>query len=162
MEGMRIITPIIFLFFLITIFALSINAQKCGGGHAGLSTSKAIPKATIEIIAVYGGNFTEFSEQDKALTNQGSLKIPEQIVNRVIKESKLLQIQKDYCGNQLKQTVDKNVTKSRFHFCTSEVDDRYYLLKISAPNYLTTYYVGMYLGGCSISRTLIIPKIKKS
>ncbi|PYS46644.1 MAG: hypothetical protein DMF68_18615 [Acidobacteria bacterium] len=171
-KSMRILGAAILLICSVILSVSNVEAQLCGRSYAKFvvkdSASKSISDMTIEIVA-------ELPEKDyKELWERYGykepgyqplpFKLPAQAVDEVIKRGLHPTVKTDFCGNPLKQR--SNVTEvitpqeqmqggranpENFGFCTSEVFARHFLLKISAPHYVTDYHVGSFLGGCGKS-----------
>ena len=77
----------------------------------------------------------------------------------------------DNCGNPLKQAANSTQVArhpaygrgrepglKNFGFCTTELYSFPSLLKVSAPGYVTDYYLGVHLGGCERSYKIALTK----
>jgi hypothetical protein len=180
---MRVIISNTFLLVLVILLIGDTHAQRCGRAFARIAVAdvegKTVSNTTIEIIGTLSDkDYMELLQKsfpDKTYLRFLSLEIPEQVVGEMMKQSKSLWLDKDYCGNPLKLRANKtriktpkdnveggNGSKKNFGFCTSEVNFDVYLLKVSAPGYDTAYYMGRYLGGCDAEHNLVINKRKKS
>lgn len=160
----RIIGPTAFALLLLMLFAPNIQAQRCGGGFARIIVSDAegnsISRVTIELVAeISYGDFRD-------LRNDTDTKqIPAGTAEEFITRSGLMDRSEDIsCRNPLKQVANSTKVKhpgngtsrKNFGYCTSEGHTRLYLLKISAPGYVTSYHVGYFLGGCSRSHKFVL------
>jgi len=160
--------------------------QLCGGSFAKFvvtdSTGVKVSDATIELVAELPREEYLKHKTRKGNVEHGgysfTLTAPEaeDLMTRAVP----MTVDKDFCGNPLKQRAKSTPVKSRedvaksregsidnFGFCTSEVFSRVYLLKISAAGYVTDYYIGRYLGGCWRSYSFVLtrspdPKLSQS
>jgi hypothetical protein len=153
------------------------QAQACGGGFAKFVVVDAkeveVPDVTIELVAELPREEYAKYKLRKGHVEYGgfSFKLSaseaEELVARGVPSRK----DTDFCGNPLKQRANYTRVKTHeevverrdgsvkyFGFCTLETYSRIYLLKISAPGYITDYYVGTYLGGCGGSYSFILTK----
>jgi len=180
---MRVITLNIALLVLMILIPVGAQAQKCGRAFAPIvvadANGKTVSNTTFEIIGILSDEeymkLLNKSFPDKTYQRFLSLKIPEQAVSEMIKQSKPLAFNEDYCGNPLKLRANKtrvktpkddveggDGSKKNFGFCKSEVNFDVYLLKVSAPDYNTAYYMGRFLGGCDRELNFVLNKRKKS
>ncbi len=160
---------IVCLLILMTLSASNVQAQACGEAYARFvvsdSAGNSISDVTIEIVAkLRYEDYEELREKygyKEAGYQSFPFKLPAQVTDEVLKLSIPLDIHQDRCGNPLKQRA--NVTevitleefkrgskadKKNFGLCKWENGAGEFLLKISAPGYITDYYIGNYLGGC--------------
>ena len=129
--------------------------QRCGGSFARFVITDAkevrIPDVTIELIAELSREYL------KHRTDNGYVQYSSFSVKLSPSEAEELQAHAvsfakdtDFCGNPLKQHANSTAVRNpedllkqrdgsvkNFGFCTSEVFSRVYLLKISAPGYVT-------------------------
>ena len=114
----------------------------------------------------------------KRLLSGGVIKVPAKDAKKIIKQKLPMYETKDRCGNPLTQIT--KLTKLKIHpeylrltvhpytklsdyetdfgFCTLENYHAPFLLKVSAPGYLTEYYAGSYLGGCGGAYKFVLTK----
>lgn len=166
-EDRRMIGLRVLLLCLMMCSAPRLQAQVCGGGFISFEISdsegKSIPDVTIEIVAELV--YEEYPEQ---LKNNEPLKsypaaalfnvyrISSRDADDIIKRRRPMNLDRDFCGNPLKQranstkviTMNSEPDTKNFGFCTGETYRRPLLLRISAPGYLSDYYIGPFLGGC--------------
>lgn len=180
---MRVIILNILLLVLLIFVTVSTQAQKCGRAFAPIAVTdangKIVSNTTVEIIGILSDEeymkLLSKSFSDQTYQRFLNLKIPGQAVSEMIKQSQPLQFNKDFCGNPLKLRANKtrvktpkddveggNGSKKNFGFCKSEVNFDVYLLKVSAPNYNTAYYMGRILGGCDRELNFVLNERKKS
>jgi hypothetical protein len=166
---MLIITRTIFLLVSLIFFASYAQAQMCGTKFSQFiisnSANKIISNTTIEILAIApkeAANELWLKYGDhKDSGGYGYFKIRDKSFKEVIRKSDPLKTNRDDCGNPLKQHANltevksredqfknRNPSKDNFGFCTIETELTKYILKISAPGYITSYYIGTFLGGC--------------
>ena len=171
----------IFLLILAASSASNVQAQACGQSFARFivsdSTGKSVSNATIELLTAPSKE--EFEKLWEQYGNKepgfqpNPFKIPSSVAEEIIKQNLPLSRTEDFCGNPLKQTERKTKVKTlddarnnregskkNFGFCTTENSDGKLLLKISAPGYITDYYIGGYLGGCSQGWGFVLTKGK--
>jgi hypothetical protein len=159
----------------------AIHAQSCGGGFARFlitySESTGVPDAAIELVAeLPRAEYVNFKLRKRYVEYGGfSFKLSPSEAEELLARTVPMSVEKDFCGNPLKQRV--NSTRVKTHedvveqrdgtikhvgFCTLETYKRIYLLKISAPGYVTDYYVGTYLGGCGGSYSFVLTKLPET
>jgi hypothetical protein len=176
---MRTLTLTALLIFLIVLCSSNAQAQACGGAYAAFivsdSAGNKISDVTIEVLAALPHkDYKELWERygDKRPGYQPyPFKLPAQIVDQVIKQAAPLNLSHDFCGNPLKQraSLTKVITweelrqgsipsEKNFGFCKLENGPGQLLLNISAPSYLSDYYVGNYLGGCGTTWKFVLTK----
>jgi hypothetical protein len=165
------------LFFLLTLSALKAQAQACGGSFAEVrakdSDGKEVRHVTIELIAEAPYEKYREKARDKAAVrvswdNRTAFKVSAQEAKEMVKQSPRMRTQ-DFCGNPLRQLAGSTkvkrfppyeATKTDFGFCTLETYFAPFLLEISAPGYVTDYYIGPFLGGCGSKYEFILTKKK--
>ena len=166
---MQVIKPVIFLLVLIIFSTQYAQAQACGGGFNSVKVSdskgKSVRGAVIEIVAQLPREEYNIWECGKVV------KISAPDAESAIKRKLPMDFTKDiYCQNPLRQIAGKTKVKKlgeqhpsieNFGFCTGEVYTAPLLLKVSAPNYLTEYYIGNYLGGCGCTYKFVLTKENK-
>lgn len=165
---MRIINQTTFLLtLLLLLFTLTADGQACGGGFNSIkvldSKGRNVPDVTIEIIARLP------REEDKGVKYKygRAVKIPAKEAQTAVKRRVPIDYTRDlFCKNPLKQTA--GLTKVRrfgeqlppsvdnFGFCTGETYLAPLVLKVSAPGYLSDYYLGNFLGGCGVNYEFIL------
>jgi hypothetical protein len=176
---MRTLTLTALLIILTLLCSSNAPAQRCGGAYAAFIVSDSagnnISDVTIEVLAALANkDYKELWERygnKKPGYQPHPFKLPAPIVDQVIKQSAPLKFSHDFCGNPLKQRA--NLTKvitwrelrqgsmpseKNFGFCILENGIGQLLLKISAPGYLSDYYVGNYLGGCGTTLDFVLAK----
>jgi hypothetical protein len=111
----------------------------------------------------------------KRLLGGAVIKVLAKDAEKIIKRKLPMYESNDRCGNPLAQIA--NLTKLKIHpeylslkvhpsgnheidfgFCTLENYHAPFLLKVSAPDYLTEYYAGHYLGGCGRTYKFVLTK----
>jgi hypothetical protein len=178
----RTTTLTTFLIVLMNLSASNVHAQLCGYRFARFvvsdSAGESVSNSTIELLTgVSGERYKEvwetYGNKEFGL-QQTPFKISLSVASDIIKQNSPLERTQDLCGNPLKQRANKTKVKTtmsdkneasaeNFGFCTGEGGEfTRYLLKISAPGYVTDYYIGSYLGGCNDSWKFVITKKKKS
>ena len=169
MSMMRISALTAFLLLSVLLCASNAQAQACGRAFVEVTVSdsegRSIPDATIELIAEVPREKYDEERQNEAAVkispgNGTAIKISEQEAEEIVSLSSPLSRTEDICENPLKQQAnstnvkrnpsDENTEESTMNlgFCTLEGNSRPLLLKVSAPGYVTDYYVGPFLGGC--------------
>lgn len=159
----------IFLLILALLSVIDVNAQSCGNDFKTIKVTdtkgKSISNLTIEIVA-------QLPREDyKDLDYHKIIKIPVSDAKAAIKRNLPKTFSADIqCKNPLKQkagkTKVKNIDEQKppsteyLGFCTAETLLEPLLLKVSAPGYLTDYYLGNFFGGCSMTYELVL--LKKS
>lgn len=165
---MRIIKLIFFLLVLIRLPALNAQSQTCGGGFSPVKVSdskgKSIHDVVIEIVAKL------LTEEYKNARWGKVIKMSVSDAKSAIKRNLPMDYTEDpFCKNPLKQHLGMTEVKKlgenqpsikNFGFCTAETGDSRLLLKVSAPGYLTDYYIGNYLGGCGDNYEFVLTKKK--
>lgn len=159
--------------------ASNIQAQLCGQSFARFivsdSAGGSVSNATIELLTVLSSD--EYEELWEHYGNKESgfqpnpFKIPSPVAANIIKKNPPLLRTEDFCGNPLKQTANQTEVKTldearnkregnkkNFGFCIVEGSSPDFLLKISAPGYVTDYYIGHYLSGCEKGWYFILTK----
>jgi len=162
-KSMQIITLIILLLVLTMLSAPNAQAQQCGAGFNSVKVSdsegKSIGGVIIKLVAQVPEK--EYEKLRLGTRNKVVVKIPVDDAEKIIKDLPIWYWRKDNCGNPLTQYANETrvrtnnrITKytkpsiKHFGFCTRETATTPFLLKVSAPGYLTNYYMGIYLGGC--------------
>jgi hypothetical protein len=157
-----------------------IQAQLCGSAFAGFtiedSEGKSIPDVTIELIAEappekYEGKMRDKSALKISLSDGVAVKVSVQKAKEIVKQSRPMSRATDFCENPLRQRASITVVKRRpslvddgggsvknFGYCTEENNFHPFLLKISAPGYVTDYYVGPFLGRCARTYKIVLTK----
>jgi len=169
----------ILLWLVLSAFPLNVPAQLCGGTFAEFTVidgeGNEVPDVTLELVAELSHeNYDEFMRK-KAISPYGAgfnVKLSQEDSAQLLKLSVPLRSSTDHCGNPLRQqknvTYVKNVedsvsrregTVKHFGFCASENDQSVILLRVSAPGYITDYYVGHYLWGCGHRYSFILTKL---
>jgi len=160
------------------VAACPTTVQRCGGSFAKFIVTDAkevrVADVTIELIAELPREeylkhkarkgYSEYSGFSFKL----NLSEAEELQAHTVPSAK----DTDSCNNPLKQRANSTRVRTpedflnqrdgsvkNFGFCTSEVFSRVYLLKISAPGYVTDYYMGRYLGGCWGSYSFVLTKL---
>jgi len=165
--------------FLIALtFGSHVQAQSCGGGFAKFivvdSENTSVPNVTIELLAeLPREEYAKYKLRKGSVQHGGSsFKLSpseaQELGARAVPNAKVT----DFCGNPVKQRVNSTRVKTHkdaleqgdgsvknFGFCTLETYRRVYLLKISAPGYVTDHYIGTYLGGCGASYSFVLTKL---
>lgn len=150
-----------------------IRAQACGGGFAKFvavdSGSTSVPDVTIELVAeLPREEYVKYKLRKGHVEYGGfSFKLSASEAEELVALGVPSRKDTDFCGNPLKQRANstrvkthedvvehRNGSVKHFGFCTLETYSRIHLLKISAPRYVTDYYVGTYLGGCGAATHL--------
>lgn len=158
-----------------------VKAQLCGKSFAKFvvvdSESKSVSDVTIELIAELPAEvYLEFkAEEQYEEYGDFSFKLAPQNVEQLLKRAVPLPMSTDLCGNPFKQRANstpvKNLQDSRkghaasvtnFGFCASEGNRAVTLLRISAPGYVTDYYVGSYLRGCIYHYSFVLTRLPKT
>ena len=154
------------------------QAQACGGGFAKFvvvdSEGTGVPDVTIELVAEPPREeYMKYKLRKRDVEYGGfSFKLSASEAEELMTPAVPMRVDKDFCGNPLKQRANFTRVKNHedvlehrdgsikhFGFCTLETYSRIYLLKISAPGYVTDYYVGSFLGGCGGSYSFVLTKI---
>jgi hypothetical protein len=159
----------------IVLCGINVPAQECGVGFGQVTvankTGKVISKSTIEIIGRLPYDDYDDPTGRKVRTDPIWLKyaeirqglnyyiIPPKFVKQVTDLTLKLDRNLDFCGNPLKQRAGVTKVKTKngypvnrnepnFGYCTGETKSTPYILKISAPKYIDSYFIGNFLGGC--------------
>ncbi|HYO99230.1 MAG TPA: hypothetical protein VER76_03365 [Pyrinomonadaceae bacterium] len=158
-------------------FASNAQAQKCLFAFARFFVSdtegKPVPDVTIELLGevpekVYAALAAEARKRD--IYNQDFKLLPPE-VKETVKRSIPMSRGGDLCGNPFKQRANSTKVKrwhkgeastENFGFCNAVGHQRQpFLLKISAPGYVTDYYVGKYLTDCLQHVSAVMSKKEK-
>jgi len=159
----RLIAATAFL-VLLPPFASNTQAQKCLHGFARFIVSdtegKPVPDVTIELLGEVSEKDYETlaAEARKRDIYHPNVKLLPSEVEETVKRSIPMSKTGDICGNPFKQRANSTKVKTwhkgkasteNFGFCNAVGHQRQpFLLKISAPGYVTDYYVGKYLTDC--------------
>jgi hypothetical protein len=171
----RIIEVATLMIYLVTLSVSNLQAQTCGGGFMSFEISdsegKRVPNITIEVVAeLTGEEYGEVQKNNPIIQRYNIYKIPERDAAEIVKRRKPMNVNQDFCGNPLRQLANSTKVKKwlygkpdamNFGFCVIETYQRPLLLKISAPRYLSDYYVGPFLGGCGGGTHKFVLAIKK-
>ena len=179
----RISLHIIILLFSIILVGSNTPAQVCGNGFVQVTVSdisgEAISDATIEIIAAFPKRSVDpafyKSEENppwmKYVEPTGGASfwtIRPKKIKKILKLTLSPDRVKDYCGNPLKQQLGVTPVKitsgsltgyrgeTNFGYCTSELHSTLYILKVSAPGYLDSYFLSNFLGHCDRSVNFVL------
>lgn len=166
--SMRRIRQLLLAMLLGLLFAQSAAftppGQLCGKSFAKLvvvdDKGKDVSDVTVELVGELPKADYEKFKREKGYVEYGAFnfRLSASEAEEMLKHTVPLGRGTDFCGNPLKQ--QKNVTVVRdvdarrqasadnFGFCTVEGYFGTNLLKISAPGYVTDYYLGSYLRGC--------------
>jgi hypothetical protein len=141
------------------------------------SESKNVSDVTIELVAELPYEvYLEFKAQ-KRYEEYGafSFKLSPKDAEELLKRAVPLRSTTDACGNPLKLRANftrvkslKDFLKGReasvdnVGFCASESNHGVTLLRISAPGYVTDYYVGSYLRGCIPDYSFVLSRVEKT
>lgn len=176
---MRPFTLTVLLIVLTLLSSSDAQAQACGGAYAAFivsdSAGKNISDVTIELLAsLPNKDYKELWERfgDKRPGYQPyPFKLPAEVADQLIKQDLPLNLSQDFCGNPLKQRANQTKvitwkelrqggmpSEKNFGFCKLENGPGQFLLRISAPGYLSDHYVGNYLGGCGESWRFVLIK----
>jgi hypothetical protein len=177
MRIMRILAPAAFLFFSIMLCASKIQAQACGWAFAHVTVSNSggnvIPDVTIELIAEETGGKYYDKSRDEAVVKISpgmgtAVKVSAQDAVEIVKQSSPMTRTEDFCENALRQLANSTKVKrhpayvigevTNFGYCTQENYSQPFLLKVSAPGYVTDYYLGPFLGGCPRTYEIVLTK----
>ena len=166
-----------------SLCASNVQAQACGRAFAEILVSDAagqrVQRVTIELVAE--APYEEYKMLESQALAQGdpgdnpalsspghltAIKVTKRDAEEIVRRSTPMDKTKDFCENPLKLQANTTVkvygqgeSKTRLGFCTSEGYERHaFLLKISAPGYMTGYYVGAYLGGCRRTYKIVLDK----
>src|ERR1051326_2809342 len=153
------------------------KAQRCGQGFDQFividKKGKGVPNVTFELVAQVP---LDFYLDLKKKTGRNNLVYSEIFglspaeAEAVSKRTSPLERDADLCGNPLKQQAGETKVKrlgpphvdepstENFGLCTSENGSVIYLLKISAPGYVTDYYVSGFLTGCERHSAIFVLK----
>jgi hypothetical protein len=164
--------------------AFGAQAQRCGYKFSKFivldSRGKNVSDVTIELIAeVPYEQFLKFKVKSGIEGDGGGLhlKLSSDDAGDLLKQAVPLGISTDVCGNPLKERANSTRVFTRvkttddlararegsihnFGFCTSENDQSILILRISAPGYMTDYYVGNYLGGCGQRYSFALSRVE--
>ena len=177
LKAVRLMAATCLLLFLMTPFASNTQAQLCLYEFARFevldSAGKRLPDVTIQLLG-------EVSLEDfKALqaeSHRREISIPDvklfpQEVEEIVKRSRPMREKADICGNPFKQRFNSTKvkrmhkgegSKENFGFCNAVAHNRQpLLLKISAPGYVTDFYVGKFLSDCITYKSFILSKEEK-
>jgi len=148
------------VFSLFLVPSSQAHSQACGADFIEIlvadSSDKYIGDVTIELIAEFP--YDKYGERlrNEATLAPTAIKISVQEAEEIAKQALKLSRTDDFCGNPLKQRPDAAKLKTRnqwparmnLGFCTKENSSHIFLLRVSAPGYVTDYYAAPFLGGC--------------
>jgi len=150
---------IILVLSLFLVPSLHAHSQACGSDFIEMivadSSDKYISDATIELIADYP--YDKYDEKHRSEMTRIAFKLSPQEAEEIAKQPLKLSRTDDFCGNPLRQrpgaasikTLKQRPASMNLGFCTQEgFYTNIFLLKVSAPGYVTDYYVAPFLGGC--------------
>src|SRR5215831_18639615 len=146
-------------------YAATTHPQACGKSFAEIgvedSNGKSITGATIELVTEFPDEvYREIIQREDTIKISPlyapAIKISAEEVQEILKHEKRPEKTEDFCGNPIKQRAGSTKLKMRDNvqvntnmgFCTSEGYLQSFLLKVSAPGYVTDYYAAQFLGGC--------------
>jgi hypothetical protein len=177
MNIIRLIAATALLLLSMSPFASDTQAQLCHTSFAYYevvdSVGKNISDVTIELVGEVSGKDyialrTEFIKKEVYGPN---FKLFPQDVEQIVKRSVPMRITRDTCENPLKQRANSTkvktmyrgkASKKNFGFCNVVGHYREpLLLKISAPGYVTDYYVGQFLSDCRTHERFVLSKDEK-
>jgi hypothetical protein len=182
----RRITTLALVLFLTPLAALTARPQACGRSFVDIlvldSEDKNVPGVIVELLAEVPSE--EYRRLEvKTLKNEAVVKLSEgngtaikisaKDADEIIKRNLPMSRPEDFCGNPLRLVANSTkVTRSPAHvegrefsiknfgFCTVETYSTPSLLKVSAPGYVTDYYVGPHLVGCRRSYKIVLTRKK--
>ena len=175
---MRFVTSIVVLLLIVLSSGSAMRAQTCGGSFAKFvvldSKEMKVPDVTIELVAELPREEYLKLKARKGYIGYGdfSPRLTPPEVEELVARAGPGARDTDFCGNPLMQRANSTRVRNpedrlnhrdgsieNFGFCTSEVFSRVYLLKISAPGYVTDYYMGSYLGGCAQRHSFVLNRL---
>ena len=165
----------VFSYLLIAHAIATGQAQTCGKGFVAINIldadGKSIPNVTIELIAEIPEKEAEEIYRNAPVKIMGgwgtAVMVSTQAAKDIIKRGTPMSRNKDFCEEPLKHRIDapemtmdnmRKPGKFVFSFCTAENWGQRFLLKISAPGYLSSYYVGPFLNGCGSIYNFVLCK----
>jgi len=179
MKLMRVITLAAFALAPALPAAPDVRAQACGVSFVDIevvdSKGHSVPGATIEIVADAPESYAPSPWPEGgvvlSLGNNPAIKISLREAEEIIELGVPRRRSIDNCGNPLKQVANstkvarhpgyghaQEFSVKNFGFCTTELYEIPSLLKVSAPGYVTDYYLGVHLGGCQRSYKIVLTK----
>jgi hypothetical protein len=160
--------------------AVTTPAQLCGKSFGRFVVvdvqGKDVADVTAELLGDLPNEYYQKFRQEKKYPESGGLnfKLSDAESQEMLKRIAPLRTDTDFCGNPLKQRKNSTPVRvtdavsgqdpsvSNFGFCSSEGYMGITLLRISAPGYLTEYYLGSYLKGCRGRYSFVLTKLRET